>query len=103
MAQTPEGRVKAEIRKVLDKYKPSLYYDMPVPYGYGKSTLDFVGWFKGRPFAIEAKRAGKQPTDRQEGIIHDMLLAGATVFCIAGEGATAPLEDWLGNVDASVS
>jgi hypothetical protein len=82
---TPEGRVKSKIKQLLDPRKPNIYYDMPVPSGYGKSTLDFIGWYYGEAFAIEAKREKKTPTDRQEGTREDMEKAGAKVFVIAGE------------------
>jgi hypothetical protein len=45
---TPEGRVKNKIKKLLNQH--GVYYDMPVPYGYGKSGLDFYGCHHGRFF-----------------------------------------------------
>ncbi len=92
---TPEGKVKNNIKIVLDKYKPFIYYYMPVPGGYGKSTLDYLGCFHGRYFAIEAKRPGKDPTLRQDGIIEDMAAAGARVFRINGEAGLLELSGWL--------
>lgn len=88
---TPEGAVKTKIKKVLNR--PFLWYDMPVPGGYGKSSLDFVGFFLGHGFAIEAKAPGKKPTSRQEGTIADIEASGAKVFVIDGD--TTELEIWL--------
>lgn len=95
---TPEGKVKARIKKSLDKYKGRIYYHMPVPSGYGKQTLDYVGFFHGLAFAIEAKRPGKLPTERQEGTIEEMRAAEARVFVIDGD--TAELDQWLERVEA---
>lgn len=95
---TPEGKVKESIKKVLDCLSPDLYYHMPVPSGYGKPSLDFVGCYYGRYFAIESKRRKKAPTLRQEGTIEDMRAAGGTVFVIDGPEGLVPLEDWLAEV-----
>lgn len=89
---TPEGKVKAGITKLLKRHAPYVFYDMPVPGGYGKSTLDYVGWVCGRAFAIEAKAKGKLPTKRQETTIKEMMAAGAVVFVIDEVGAGQFLE-----------
>jgi hypothetical protein len=65
---TPEGRVKARIKKVLERY--GVYYFMPVQYGYGPAGVDFhcvVGW-RGvaLAFFIESKDEDKPLTKRQE-------------------------------------
>lgn len=96
---TPEGKVKKSIKKVLDPRLPALYYHMPVPSGYGKSTLDFVGCYYGRFFSIEAKAQGEAPNERQDGIIEDMIAAGATVFVIDGDDGMMMLEDWLTEIE----
>ena len=95
MSQTPEGKVKDRIKKVLDARKPRLYYDMPVPSGYGKSMLDFVGAFCGHAFAIEAKAGRKKPTERQEGTREDMSKAGIMVFCINEFDGWDALDRWI--------
>ncbi len=60
---TPEGKVKAQVKKILDAYKsPLVYYFMPTTGGYGRSGIpDFVGCVYGNFFAIECK-AGKGKT-----------------------------------------
>lgn len=83
-----ESVVKDRVKKVLDKYKRvhfKLWYDMPVPSGYGKSQLDFTGIFFGRAFAIETKRPGKKLSSRQEVIARDIKVAGGKVFVIDDE------------------
>ena len=95
---TPEGRVKKEVKSVLDIHKPSVYYEMNVPGGYGKSGLDFIGVAWGLGFAIETKAARKTLSDRQEGTRTDLRAAGARVFEIIGEGQTGELAAWLERV-----
>ena len=73
---TPEGVVKAQVKKILDAYKsPLVYYFMPTTGGYGRSGIpDFVGCVYGNFFAIECK-AGKGKTtalqDRELARIHN--------------------------------
>lgn len=100
---TPEGRVKADIRKVLNAYSPCLWYDMPVPGGYGKPTLDFICTYKSVAFAIEAKAPGKNPTDRQQITMCSMLEAGMAVFTIDGKDSLGmrELKRWLTMVEQS--
>ena len=60
MALTPEGKVKAKVRRMLDA--ASVYYFMPATGGYGRSGVsDIVGCCDGKFFAIECK-AGKNTT-----------------------------------------
>lgn len=79
---TPEGKVKAWVSSVLKAHRPDVYYEMPVPGGFGKSGLDYIGWCRGKPFAIETKRPGGKPTSRQLMTMNDMRFAGGTVFLI---------------------
>lgn len=81
---TPEGRVKRAIKKVLDQHK-TLYSFMPVPSGFGKSSLDYVLCVGGVFVAIEAKAPGKKLTPRQKTIKGQIERAGGTVFVIDNE------------------
>lgn len=92
MAATPEGKVKKTISALL-KSVPGMYFFMPVPSGYGESTLDYLGCYKGRFFAVEAKAPGKKPTDRQIMMIERMRRAGGTVFVIDGD--ITELRNWI--------
>lgn len=96
---TPEGKVKARIKAVLKKYE-NLYYDMPVPSGYGKSGLDFHGCYNGRYFAIEAKAPGKEPTVLQRSVIRQILAAGGMCFVVSDDRELGILEAWLDLVRA---
>jgi hypothetical protein len=92
---TPEGKVKAKISALLKKYAPGVYYEMPVPGGFGKSGLDYTGCYLGRFFAVEAKAPGKKPTGRQEVTIAAIRHAHGMVFVIDGPEGLAELERWL--------
>lgn len=60
MAQTPEGKVKAAVRKLLAEF--GVYYFSPAANGYGRAGIpDIICCFGGRFIAIECK-AGKGVT-----------------------------------------
>lgn len=96
---TPEGKRKKKINNLLDSYRPALYYHMPVPNGYGRSTIDYLGCVRGLFFGIEAKaRSNQGPTERQEGIIGDIRAAGGTVFVINDDISLGVFSEWLESV-----
>ena len=65
MAATPEAKIKAKIKKILDEHE--VYYAMPVGSGYGRSGVpDFLCCVEGKFLAIEAKATDKdKPTALQ--------------------------------------
>jgi hypothetical protein len=99
---TPEGKIKSKIAKVIDKYEGSIYVYMPVPGGFGKPTLDYLGFLYGRGFAIEAKRPGKAPTLRQEGTIEDIRASGTPVFVINDDASLEVFATWLETIKATL-
>lgn len=97
---TPEGKVKAVVTKLLKSYGTRVYFEMPVPGGYGKSGLDYIGFANGRGFAVETKKnENSEPTDRQKKVIREMKAAGAHVFVIQGrdDPELKLLAGWLNN------
>jgi hypothetical protein len=92
---TPEGKVKRLVSALLKSYGDSLYYEMPVPSGFGKSGLDYNGAMIARAFAVETKKPGGKPTPRQEETIKAMRRAGIAVFVVDGLESMAPLKQWL--------
>lgn len=90
---TPEGKVKATIKKMLDRYPH--YRFMPVQMGMGTVTLDFLVCVNGRFLAIEAKAPGKEPTDLQRQTIRNIRAAGGETFVISNELGLDALELWL--------
>jgi len=93
---TPEGRIKQRVSALLKSYN-GMYYYMPVPSGYGESTLDYIGCFKGKFFSVETKAPGKKPTSRQMQTKAAMERAGGVVFIIDSEDVSA-LKNWLDSI-----
>jgi hypothetical protein len=111
---TPEGRVKKNIKRVLDSF-PFVYSFMPVQFGMGASGLDFhcvagklfqVGYLVEKvpvAFFIEAKKPGGEPTDRQDQFATDRQKdQNAITFVIdddptimKGKGGIDKLVEWL--------
>lgn len=97
---TPEGKVKKNVSAYLRRLD-RIWYTMPVPSGYGMSTLDYLGCYRGRFFAIETKKPGGKPTPRQCITMEDMGNAQAAVFLIDGDDLTE-LKNWIAQVDKEV-
>lgn len=97
MASTPEGKVKKEVRNLLDdliaRGEP-LYYHQPVMNGMGKPTLDFVGCARGHYFSIETKAEGQGPTVRQQDTIAAIHKADGRVLVYDGSNPKM-LRVWL--------
>lgn len=93
---TPEGKVKAKVRELLGGYA-GMYSYWPVPMGFGRTTVDVLGCYRGRFFAIEVKKAKKQPTLNQSQEIERVERAMGKAFVIAGEESLvfAELRAWL--------
>lgn len=81
---TPEGKVKAKVNKIFARY-PESYVFMSVPYGYGKSTIDYLACHYGEFIGIETKAPGEAPTPRQEDIIWEIQTARGMTFVIDGD------------------
>jgi hypothetical protein len=99
---TPEGKVKQKVKAVLKPFmdKGVLWGDWPVPSGYGKGTLDFIGCMNGHFLSIETKAPGKTTTPLQDICIERIERAGGAVFVIGREGLKLTweleaLETWL--------
>lgn len=80
---TPEGRVKAKVKRRLALLAKRCYSFMPVQTGYGKKGLDFFlcinSWF----VAIETKAdATKKMTELQKAIAEEIREADGLVFLI---------------------
>jgi hypothetical protein len=95
---TPEAVIKKKIKALLDSYEHDVYYYMPVPSGYGATTIDYLGCVRGVFFGIEAKRPGGRPTPRQSGVIDDIRRAGGAAFVVNNDDAIALFEVWLDEV-----
>lgn len=90
---TPEGKVKAAVRKVLDNFKSELDTFWPVPSGYGPSHLDCIICAWGRFVSIETKAPGKKPTPRQKERIASVHRAGGIAVVIDGTHNTTTVTE----------
>ena len=102
---TPESKIKQKIRAVLATYQEhGVYYFMPVPGGFGRSSLDYLGFLMGHGFAIEAKREGGEPTNRQKAEIARIERSHTPVFVISDVASLTEFNEWCQSiVNRSVS
>lgn len=81
MASTPEAKVKAQIRKILEKH--SVYYAMPIGTGYGNSGVpDFLCCVKGFFVAVEAKAGKGKTTALQDDHITRIVDSGGVALVV---------------------
>jgi Holliday junction resolvase len=99
MAMTPERRVKAKVRKVLDKL--GAYYTMPVTGGFGNSGApDFLACLHGRFVGIECKAGKNTTTPLQEKNLRQITEAGGIALVVNDENVDA-FENLLSSVITS--
>ena len=90
MATTPEGIVKKAIKRWLAEH--GAWFFMPIGGPYSVAGIpDFVGCWRGRFFAIEAKALGKKRTAT--------LLQQACLAAIKAAGGVAILADCIEDVE----
>lgn len=81
MARTPEAKVKANIKKILQLH--GVYYAMPMGTGYGNSGVpDFLCCLNGKFLAVEAKANGGIPTALQYKHLHDIEKSGGVWWVV---------------------
>ena len=94
MAATPESKVKARIKALLQKH--GVYYAMPIGTMYGNSGVpDFLCCINGRFLGIEAKAGKGKPTALQLKNMRDIEAAGG-VTAVINETGLESLEALLG-------
>lgn len=86
---TPEGRVKAKVKKALDKLGSDCWRFMPVQTGFGSPALDYLLSIRGRFVAIETKAPGKRLTALQEQTKAAIEAAGGIVLVVWDESSLA--------------
>ena len=93
MATTPEGRVKAKVKALLNKY--NAYHFMPATGGYGRSGVpDIIGCYNGFFFAIECKAGDNKPTALQLRELDNIAKAGGDIFLV-NETSLSQLESFF--------
>lgn len=90
---TPEGKVKAKVKKVLTEF--NVYWHCPVMNGMGAPSLDFICCHEGRFFGIETKAGNKKPTPRQETTMGQIESAGGKAFLVNEVEGLDELREWL--------
>jgi len=115
---TPEGKVKDQIKKLLEKYKiyPAAkagsgkggagfpedaegWYTMPVKAQFGVSGIpDFHGHYQGYFWAVEAKAKGKKPSGFQQHQINAIKCSGGYVTVVDGPESLAEFATWLEHI-----
>lgn len=100
---TPEGYTKKKLREILAQYD-GMYSYWPVPSGYGRTTVDCLGCYRGMFFMVETKADGKKPTLRQTAELHDCERAMGKTFVMAGPSDPAfdDLIRWLDELSTRV-
>ena len=92
---TPEGRIKKSINDLIATYGDQIYKFMPVPGGFGASSLDYILCVQGIFVSIEAKKPGGKPTARQIFTIRQIKQSGGKTFVIDGDASLAMLMQFL--------
>jgi len=93
MAQTPEGKVKARIKALLNQY--DVYFTMPIGTGYGSAGVpDFVCCVPphGGFLAIEAKAGDGKTTALQDRHIESINVRGGRALVVNETGLEALVE-----------
>lgn len=85
---TPEGRVKAEVRKYLKSI--GTYQFWPVQIGMGARTVDCLCSLRGQFTGIECKSPGQVPTGHQEMTL--AMIAKSFGIAIWGDSAEQIIE-----------
>lgn len=93
MGFTPEGKVKARVRRILELNK--VYHFLPATGGYGRSGIpDIIGCYRGYFFAIECKSKNNAATALQERELQHIRDAGGQTFII-NETNIKDIENWI--------
>ena len=93
MAQTPEVKVKARVRAILDAL--GIYYFMPPANGYGRQGIpDIICCMAGRFVAIECKAGKGQLTELQKRELDKIMNADGLTY-VAREDNLIELKELL--------
>lgn len=88
MAQTPEAKVKAVVRKILTEL--GVYYFSPASNGYGRAGIpDIICCVNGRFLAIECKAGNGKTTALQDREIAAIQAARGEAVVVNEESVSA--------------
>lgn len=97
---TPEGSVKAKVKKVLAKYGEELDAFWPVQNGMGTPALDCIVCYYGVHIEVETKAPGKTLAPRQIITAEKKEKAGAKIFVIDSDAGCVRLDEYLRKIRA---
>lgn len=81
MAMTPEGKVKAKLKKILDEM--GIWHFSPFQAGMGRAGIpDIIGCYNGLFVAFECKANGNKPTALQERELNAIRTAKGLAFVV---------------------
>lgn len=81
MSLTPEAKVKAAVKRLLDSY--GAYYFMPPANGYGRAGIpDIIACYYGQFIAIECKAGRNKPTALQVRELSLIDASGGDTFVV---------------------
>lgn len=97
MAQTPEGKVKAKLDKMLKEFEPDLWFFAPQSGIYGRSGVpDRIACYYGRFYGIECKAGNtRQLTDLQVATMQKILGAGGHCWTVVDDATIEDLREHL--------
>jgi hypothetical protein len=98
---TPEGKVKAKVKKLLAEH--GAYHFMPATHGYGSSGVpDIIACLHGKFIGIECKANGGKPTALQLKNLQELSSAGG-ISVLVDETGLDKLKVLLTGVNKSSS
>lgn len=93
---TPEGKVKAHLRALLDELDNTWYF-MPVSNGMGKHGVpDFIVCMHGMFFGFETKTSTGKVNLRQQWALEDIREAGGKAIVVSPENINDVIKDVQG-------
>lgn len=97
---TPEGKVKAGVKKVLKDL--NAYYVMPMGTGFGNAGVpDFIVCYRSKFVGIECKAGGNKPTALQYKNLKDIQDCGG-VALVVDESNINQLREVLRSIDDEI-
>lgn len=97
---TPEGKVKAGVKKVLKDL--NAYYVMPMGTGFGNAGVpDFIVCYRSKFVGIECKAGGNKPTALQYKNLKDIQDCGG-VALVVDESNINQLREVLRSIDDAI-
>lgn len=93
-AMTPENKVKAKVKKVLQEQK--IYYAMPATGGYGSSGVpDILVCHEGKFYGLECKANGGKPTALQTDNLERIKSSGGVAVVVDEHNVDSIMKEYF--------